>query len=602
MMLIIERRSPSISSQTVIKVPYHPFPCQHQRPGSTGLQTGVKVSVDERICGISRPDPVEVRNRMSGGEVNIQSIRVLEDQIREHERIVIRLKRSRNSLLNISKLPPELLGRIFRWNITPKGNFDGLEEGSHNFLLVCYHWFEVASGTPGLWSFWGNTLKDWARWYRHSRTAPLDLVLDADDGSLKLGTALCDVLRDHASRGAIRRVDLRAAGPELLRSVISPLTPTSEGTRPINMTSFSLWTWGNTPVDVSDFFTRYHLPKLRRLHLQNCTVSSWDCLTSQTAVLTTLILDLANPSPTPSTSQLLSVLASNPALRKVVLFGRVVPNDDGDRSSFRVKLQHLEKLRLEGDLRRVIGLLHRLDHPRNMDLLRLTLHDCDVTDVSQIIGPYIRDHLQRRDRSPNGLNLSVSFGHYTKIPRDRVVLRIGDAGGIDFSTPTRTRIDTFAWIIVVLNVMDRRDILTRAAQDLIAHTPREEVSYFQTYNNPVAMEEMYIQFPHLRALSSSLIPLPKAFPNPGPVGNGKVFPSLEHIRLEQVVVDGGDWSPLINFLAARASSGNRLDTLVITNSAGMHSEVMEGIRGLVRELKIDRPYGSLLPFDVFAEP
>ena len=72
-------------------------------------------------------------------ETNVGSIHALEEQIREHERAIIQLKRDRNSLLNVSKLPPEVLGDIFHWNVTIKGDFDGLDEESHNFLLVCHH-------------------------------------------------------------------------------------------------------------------------------------------------------------------------------------------------------------------------------------------------------------------------------------------------------------------------------------------------------------------------------------------------------------------------------------------------------------------------------
>ena len=66
-------------------------------------------------------------------EVNLNSVCALEEQIREHEKIAIRLKHVRNSLLNVSKLPPEVLGRFFHWNVTLKGDFGGLDEGSHNF-------------------------------------------------------------------------------------------------------------------------------------------------------------------------------------------------------------------------------------------------------------------------------------------------------------------------------------------------------------------------------------------------------------------------------------------------------------------------------------
>ena len=94
-------------------------------------------------------------------EVNLDSIRALEEQIEEHEKAIIQLKRTRNSLLNVSTLlSPEILGRIFHWNVVPGGDFDRPSEGSYNFLLVCHHWFEVASRTPELWCSWGNSIRD----------------------------------------------------------------------------------------------------------------------------------------------------------------------------------------------------------------------------------------------------------------------------------------------------------------------------------------------------------------------------------------------------------------------------------------------------------
>ncbi|KAF9782955.1 hypothetical protein BJ322DRAFT_1073586 [Thelephora terrestris] len=111
-------------------------------------------------------------------EIGIGTIRSVEQQIKEHEMAIIRLKRVRNSLLNVSRLPPEILGDIFCRNVTFKGLFGGLGKGSHNFLLVCHHWFEVASCTPDLWSFWGNNLRDWTKLHLRYPTSPVDLVLD----------------------------------------------------------------------------------------------------------------------------------------------------------------------------------------------------------------------------------------------------------------------------------------------------------------------------------------------------------------------------------------------------------------------------------------
>ena len=51
------------------------------------------------------------------------------------------------------------------------------------------------------------------------------------------------------------------------------------------------------------------------------------------------------------------------------------------------------------------------------------------------------------------------------------------------------------------------------------------------------------------------------------------------------------------FLARRASSGNRLDTLAVTHSSHMCEYVARGIRGMVRELKVDRPYSEYFSCD-----
>ena len=514
------------------------------------------------------------------------SIRALEEQIREHEMAIIRLKRSRNSLLGISKLPPEVLDKVFHWNVTLKGDFDGFDKRSHNFLLVCHHWFEVASQTPEIWSFWGNTPKDWAGWYRRSGTTPLDLIL-GDDGYGKakyFDTNLRNALQDRAARDTIRRVHLTADDPRLLNSIIASLTSTSEVLQPNSMESFILRNGSDMSMDLSDFFAHYRFPKLRRLDLTDCAISSWGCLTSRTSTLTTLRLDLTHPSLAPTTSQLFSIFASNPALQKVTLRKRGIPDDGGSGESSRVQLRHLKGLKLMGGLRHIVRLLHQLDLPRNMEKLTFYLHDCDATEISQVIGPYLRGLLQHRDRPQNGLKVSASSRHYTS-RTCHITLLVSDAEGIGFSVPAQARIDRFVAITVAPNEILDGNALERATLDLITHIPREEVVHFQTYNNSIATGDACTQFPNLRALSFDSVPLPAAFTGPL-VEDGKILPSLEYVLLEEASVNDGDWSPLVEFLTCRVSSGNRLDTLVIANSPAMCPEAMEDIMGMVRMLRI----------------
>ncbi|KAF9643834.1 hypothetical protein BDM02DRAFT_3122884 [Thelephora ganbajun] len=523
---------------------------------------------------------------MSGGEVNIKSIRALEEQIQEHEMAIIELKRTRNSLLNVSKLPPEVLGDIFHWNVALRDDFDELDKRSHNFLFVCHHWLEVALQTPEIWSFWGDTPKEWARWYPRSGTAPLDLVLGGHyRGDSYFDTTLCDVLRDRATRDTIRRVHLKAYDPELLNAIISSITATCEGIRSSSMESFILCSWkhnrgDSSPVDVSNFFAHYRFPKLQQLELLGCIISSWNHLTSRTTALTTLDLNLKHPSSTPTTSQLLSILASNPALRTVVLANRAIPDDSGDSSSSQIQLHHLKRLQLKGGSRHVIGLLHRLAYPRIMDSLCIILYDCAIADISQSIGPCLRDYLQRRGRSQGGLGVSLSSG-------SGIGFHVRDVGRIDFSTPAPARMKPLAFIDINTRQALPKDVMEKLTLDLIAHVPREEFVYFKTCEQPVAMEDVSARFPNLKALHFLGTPLPAIFPTSNLDMDGVIFPSLQYVFLDSVVVKDDDWSPLTTFLARRSSSGNPLHSLGIAGRYFMCPEVLRSIRSVVREFRMN---------------
>ena len=95
-----------------------------------------------------------------GLETHEESIIALEGQIEEGNGDIIKLKRARNSLLNIStRVPPEILGDVFSWILVQpvpdpdsESHLNRLPEGSYKSLLVCHHWFQVASHTTKLWT------------------------------------------------------------------------------------------------------------------------------------------------------------------------------------------------------------------------------------------------------------------------------------------------------------------------------------------------------------------------------------------------------------------------------------------------------------------
>ena len=78
-----------------------------------------------------------------------------------------------------------------------------------------------------------------------------------------------------------------------------------------------------------------------------------------TTALTVLNLTIMGTSPSPTTSQLLSILVSNPRLRNLTLSGRVTPHDNDDGSALRVALHHSR------DFYPIFRSVRRLDHPQN---------------------------------------------------------------------------------------------------------------------------------------------------------------------------------------------------------------------------------------------
>ena len=501
-------------------------------------------------------------------EINLGSIRALEKQIQEHERAIIKLKRTRNSLLNVStRLPPEVLGNIFRWNVIPDGDFGGLPKASYNFLLVCHHWFQVASGTPELWGFWGNSIQDWGRRHAHCRTAPLDLVLTGRRNNY-LGDTLCDALQRRAMGGTLRRVHLRSANAELLDSIISSITAKGEGPRSIGVESFILQSISGSRVDVSNFFSRYHFPKLQYLDLYGCRISSWDLLRSQIISLTTLSLTGIHRSPLPTLSQMLSILSASPNLQSLMLVHCSVPDFDNNRPSSRIQLRHLKRLRLGSDLRRVFGLLNRLELPDMMDDLRLSLHGCSPLDLPQTLGPYLGNHIRRR--SPGRLKLLAN-----PVP-NRFFIQAGDA-----------REFTQDWFVAVdwtLDVNLGEEGADKLYFDVIAHIPQAAVVDVKTTLPILRSEELCVQMYNLAHLHLDDVDLSMWFAEPdarGPLVFKDLLRGLRHITITHPSLSGGDWSPLTNFLTRRATVGNRISSLRIDHNLHMGEGVVESIRRVV---------------------
>ena len=519
-----------------------------------------------------------------GPEINISSILALEKQIEERLGNVIQLKRTRNSLLNIStRVPPEVLGQVFRWNVIPVGDFAELQKGSYNFLLVCHHWFEVAAGTPELWTFWGNTLEQWSRRYQRSGTAPLDLVLHARHvnarGAVSFNGPLRDALRDHAARGSIRSIHLRGRNTNLLLSVIYSSILEGEDIRYSSIESLTL---EHTNLDISDFFSRCRFPKLRVLRLSTSgRISSWEHLRLQATSLTTLSLEFTRAPKSPATSQLLSILTSYPNLHDLTLHETMIPHDVGDGSAFRVPLHRLEKLELIGNCHHVFRLLRRLEYPDTLDSVRLHLLECVGEGVSEFLEPYLRDRIQRDDRFQGRLGIISSC------TSSSILFEVNILGefSIPITLPRHGRPSVSFTVIF-------RDMLPRGADeklciDLIAPTPRERVVDFTGGFRAYDMRDLLITMPNIENLNLTRSVVSDTFLQLNPLSHTKLLPSLRHLCLDYFTLQNGDnWNPLIAYLRHQTSGGQAISLGLRGVHPSIPLEVVREIESLVDEFDL----------------
>jgi hypothetical protein len=533
-----------------------------------------------------------------GREINANSIRALDEQI-------IHLQRSRNALLNIARIPPEILGDIFRLSVKPKtadGPFAGLGKDSYNFLFVCHHWFEVARRIPDLWSLWGNSLEVWERQYPRSGPCPLDLVLDGVAHRIwPFDSALQDALRGYAARDAIRTVHLRDDNMQLLTTIISILTPEDDGTRDSSIESIALdgvtvdyFRTRHPPptngVDTSDFFSRRRFPNLRNLSLSGylkISPWSWDCLKSHTGMLVNLSVSSISYSSIPTMSQILSLLTSNPNIRNLTLALSEDDDDSRSGSKSRVPLRHLENLTLKGGQYHIFLILHQLELSERMDRTRLEFYGGTSDDVKEVTVPYVRDYLGHDPRFKDRLGIFVDT--YCA----RILLRVSVVG-VGYhgpgQLPRQGPSHTFDVTLWSPNEGEKLCV------DILALLPQERVVYFETSLPMFATKEVVVAMPNLEALCLVDPKIPDGFLLPNPDGlnaHTKLVPSMRRLYLRdtRMRVHRRDWSPLVRYVTRQTSGNHPFSLVLIGEHTHICSKAAKEIQGLVEEFVCDRDPG-----------
>ena len=524
----------------------------------------------------------------AGSETDAELIRVLLEPI-------IMVRRIRNSLLSISTaVPPEILGDIFARVVTRNRDypllFDApdffdrfkLERGSYNFLLVCHHWFEIASNTPELCrGFWGDTLQDWDERRRHTAaTAPVHLLLRGSTSSEKNLEDLGKALKIRITQDKIREIHLMDNDPKSLTFVLSSLTPNSEDLQEKHVESIVLRSKTGIPSDLSKFFAGLRLPNLRNLQINGKLQEPlWDHLASRTARLTTLSLNFTHPLPLPSASQLISILASNPELRDLELMYAALPDTFGGLE-VRVPLPNLRRIVLAGNYSTVFGLLDRLEFPATWDFMFLCVSGFTEEDIPQTLGPRIRDHLQRNPRFKNTLGVALFPGS--------IVIHGGHGGGFPVQLDSCRLESSHGKFVVSLGDEDP-DLVVNSTYDLMAFISRERVVHLEVMDPMEVPEDLLAGMPNIETLWLDGAEPSYIFLQPVPHGPypSTKLPSLRFLHLKNVTANDDGWRSLMGWLTHQTSD-YRAISLLVSGSSHMSVEVEGEMRKLFEKFDYER--------------
>ncbi|KDQ51901.1 hypothetical protein JAAARDRAFT_62254 [Jaapia argillacea MUCL 33604] len=282
-------------------------------------------------------------------------------EIISHFKAILLLRAYRNSLAPISRLPPELLTKIFA--LDGLGWEAGRAQPCRNLWLrvthVCRRWRVIALSSPTLWT---HPLIAFPSWFpemlRRSRGAPL--VVDATQAVVR-PTQFREIF---GQVHRIRELRIHNDYPEL-KAILQSL-PIRHA--PILESLFVRIRYDRLCLgQCNDAIFSLVAPQLSTLSLIDCHVK-WDSPLLRGTRLVHLEVQTIETSAIPTMDQLLGVLKNNPSLKTICLWN-VLPSlpegiPDLPTPSSKVHLPHLRHLDIAGEGIEAANLLSHLSYPK----------------------------------------------------------------------------------------------------------------------------------------------------------------------------------------------------------------------------------------------
>ncbi|KDR85147.1 hypothetical protein GALMADRAFT_260847 [Galerina marginata CBS 339.88] len=258
---------------------------------------------------------------------------IIDKEVSKHENEIVTLWKRRNTFAPVSRLPPEMLCRIFYFAS------QDLERGPLHWIKVshvCHEWRDVAVNSPSLWT---NLPLSNARWTEEmlSRSRMADLTVTGDFLTpyyRKFPTETISSALRQASR--IRHLSLKVTYPDVIQGLLSELPQCAP-----NLESLCIHQASTTEYCEILENVLCQADRLHRLEITGCKIN-WDC--HLWSSLTSLKIHNTPPTSKPTTTQLWNAFKRMPNLESMDLQRTLPMPEDSPQPREKLFFAHLQKL------------------------------------------------------------------------------------------------------------------------------------------------------------------------------------------------------------------------------------------------------------------
>lgn len=335
-----------------------------------------------------------------------------------HLLAIIALKRRRNALLPVSRLPPEVLSAVFLLVVKYERSYDSTGDWTH-VLAVCKHWRDVGLHEPTLWAYWG-TFKSPTYlpiFAARSEAASLYIKICFHEGTNPSFIPSWKALSSDSSIcQRVRELDVHFEGED--SSVLDPFGDTLSTACIPQMQRLRLFIGyhrGFRHYRLPAAFTTCKFPQLSYLERWQCGVD-WAALIFDTSTLTHLVIARTTKHNSPTLLRVREIL-SNKSMLKVLNLDL----DENQESSVNlqmpmIELRHLREVQLIGSLGSCLNVMDSILYSRNLIQVSLSFETKAEAAHGHFLPWLFRYY--HYDRPP-------PVGHLSLVVRDSHELELG---------------------------------------------------------------------------------------------------------------------------------------------------------------------------------